>query len=172
MKKQLIGITLATLIVSMFAFTGSVFAQAEVPPEVPTDTEPVADETLNLYHDENVAALVEMTGLTAEEIEARLAAGETAYDIAMSMNVPQEDFHAVWPMGSNGMGQGDGLCDGTCDGTGSDDALQLQTQTRLQVRIKDGSCLSSDCVPQNLSGTCEPMNLQDGTGNRGGNANN
>jgi len=165
MKKKLIGITLATLIVSMFAFTGSVFAQAEVPPEVPAETEPVTDETLNLYHDDNVAALVDMTGLTAEEIEARLAAGETAYDIAISMDVAQEDFHAVWPMGSNGM-QGEGLCDGVCDATGSEDALQLQT--RLQTRIQDGTCLSADCDPQNLNGTCEPMNAQDGTGNRGG----
>ena len=169
MKKKFIGITLATLIISMFIFTGGVFAQAEVPPEVPADTEPVMVEPLYLNHDEHVAALVDLTGLTAEEIEARLAAGETAYDIAMSMNVAQEDFHAIWPMGGNGMGQGDGVCDGTCDGTGSDAALQIQLQTRLQTRAQDGSCLSADCVPQNLSGTCEPINLQDGNGaGRGG----
>ena len=167
MKKKFIGITLAAVLVSMFVFTGAVFAQAEVPPEVPADVEPVSVEPLYLNHDDHVAALVELTGLTAEEIEARLAAGDTAYDIAMSMNVAQEDFHAIWPMGSNGMGQGNGICDGTCDGT----AIQLQTQlqTRLQTRAQDGSCLSADCVPQNLSGTCEPMNLQDGSGTgRGG----
>jgi len=169
MKKKFIGITLTAVLVSMFVFTGAVFAQAEVPPEVPADVEPVSVEPLYLNHDDNVAALVELTGLTAEEIEARLAAGETAYDIAMSMDVPQEDFHAIWPMGGNGMGQGDGICDGICDGTGSEDALQIQLQTRLQTRIQDGSCLSGDCVPQNLSGTCEPINLQDGSGaGRGG----
>lgn len=160
MKKRLTGITLAAVLVSMFVFTGSVFAEAEVPPEVPAGTEPVSVEPLYLNHDDNVAALVELTGLTAEEIEARLAAGETAYDIAMSMNVPQEDFHAYWPMGSNGMGQGDGVCDGVCDGTGSDAALQTQLQTRLQTRIQDGTCLAADC---------EPINLQDGSGaGRGG----
>jgi hypothetical protein len=160
MKKKFIGITLTAVLVSMFVFTGAVFAQAEVPPEVPADVEPISVEPLYLNHEDHVAALVELTGLTAEEIEARLAAGETAYDIAMSMDVPQEEFHAVWPMGGSGMGQGDGICDGTCDGT----AIQLQTQlqTRLQTRIQDGSCLSADCVPQNL---------QDGSGagNRGGN---
>jgi hypothetical protein len=169
MKKQLIGITLATLIVSMFAFTGSVFAQAEVPPEVPADTEPVTGETLYLYHDENIAALVDMTGLSAEEIEARLAAGETAYDIAISMDVTQEDFHAIWPMGGAGM-QGDGECDGICDGSGSEDALQ----TRLRIRVQDGSCMSlEDCEPKQLNDTCEPIALEDGTGagNRGGNSN-
>lgn len=167
MKKKFIGITLATLIVSMFVFTGGVFAQVEAPPEVPADTEPISETPLYLNHDENVAALVELTGLTAEEIEARLAAGETAYDIAMSMNVPQVDFHAFWPMGSNGTGQGKGLCDGVCDGTGNDAAIQLRT--RLQIRAQDGSCLSADCEPKNLSGICEPMNLQDGSrGSRGG----
>ena len=163
MKKKFIGITLATVLVSMFVFTGGVFAQAEVPPEVPADVEPVSVEPLYLNHDDHVAALVELTGLTVEEIEARLAAGDTAYDIAMSMDVPQEDFHAIWPMGGAGM-QGDGVCDGICDGTGSDAAIQTQLQTRLQTRIQDGTCLSEDCVPQNLNTTCEPMNLQDGSG--------
>ena len=165
MKKRLIGITLAALLVSMFAFTGSAFAQVEIPPAVPADEAPLTDETLNLYHEERVAALVDMTGLTAEEIEARLAAGETAYDIAMSMDVPQEDFHAVWPMGSNGMGQGAGECDGTCSG----DMLQ----TQLQIRAQDGSCLSEDCEPKNVNLDCEPMNLQDGSGSsRGGRSGN
>jgi hypothetical protein len=150
MKKQLIGITLAAVLVSMFVFTGGVFAQTELPPEAPADTEPVSDQTLNLYHDERVAALVEMTGLTTEEIEARLAAGETAYDIAMSMDVPQEDFHAVWPMGGAGM-RGDGQGDGS--------ALRI----RLHTRVQDGTCLAG-CDPQNLNTTCEPINLQDGTG--------
>jgi hypothetical protein len=157
MNKTLIGITLATLVISMFAFTGGVYAQAEVPPETP------ADEVLYLNHDERVAALVEMTGLTAEEIEARLAAGETAYDIAMSMNVPQEYFHDVWPMGSNGMAG---------EGMGSESG----TRTQLRDRLQDGTCLN-DCVPQqlDLSSTCEPqllnLNLQDGSGAKGGRGN-
>lgn len=150
MKKTLIGITLTMILASMFVFTGSVFAQEELPPEAPLETTPVANQPLYLYHDEHVAALVEMTGLTAEEIEARLAAGETAYDIAMSMDVPQEDFHAVWPMGGASM-QG--------NGQGSESALQ----TRLQLRTQDGTCLQecglSSCEPQMRN-----LNLQDGSG--------
>ena len=78
MKKIIIRITLATILVSMFAFTGSVFAQAEVPPDAPLGAGTVSDEPLYLNHDEMVTALVDLTGLSAEEVEARLADGETA----------------------------------------------------------------------------------------------
>ena len=71
MRKRLTGITLAAVLISMFVFTGAVFAQAEIPPEVPADVDPISVEPLFLNHDDHVAALVELTGLTAEEIEAR-----------------------------------------------------------------------------------------------------
>ena len=106
MKKTIIGMTLAAVLVGMFAFTGSVFAQAEVPPETPVNVDP-----LYLNHDDMVASLVEMTGLSIEEVEVRIAAGETAYDIAISAGVAPEDFYAILPMGGNGMqaaGQGIG----------------------------------------------------------------
>ncbi len=90
----------------MFVFTGAVFAQAEVPPEVPADVEPVINEPLYLNHEDHVAALVDLTGLTAEEIEARLAAGETAYDIAMSMDVAAGRFPCCLADGRHRHGPG------------------------------------------------------------------
>jgi hypothetical protein len=161
MKKTMIGLTLAAVLVSMFAFTGSVFAQTEGPPETPATYEP-----RYLNHDNMVAALVEMTGLPAEEVEARIAAGETAYDIAISVDVISEDFYAILPTGGYGMQaarQGQGL-----GRAGAANALRYQAQLQLQDQtlLEDGECLNDGVpAPQNL-------NVQDGTGaagdNRGG----
>jgi hypothetical protein len=66
-------------------------------------------------------------------------------------------------MGSNGMAG---------EGMGSESG----TRTQLRDRLQDGTCLN-DCVPQqlDLSSTCEPqllnLNLQDGSGAKGGRGN-
>jgi hypothetical protein len=160
MKKTLIGMTLAAVLVGMFAFTGSVFAQAEVPPETPAAAGTVSDDPLYLNHDEMVAALVSLTGLSADEIEARLAAGETAYDIAISQGVAPEDFYALLPMGGFGM---QAYGQGGYGRFGAENAPRFQMQENAQYFYQDGTCLT-DGVPAPLN-----LNLQDGTtGGRGG----
>ncbi len=158
MKKTIIGMTMAAVLVGMFAFTGSVFAQAEVPPETPASVDP-----LYLNHDDMVASLVDMTGLSAEEVESRIAAGETAYDIAISAGVAPEDFYAILPMGGYGMqaaGQGLGQAEGAS-------ALRYQAKLQIQLQdqslLEDGECLT-DGVPAPLN-----LNVQDGTGRAGSN---
>jgi hypothetical protein len=166
MKKTIISMTLAAVLVSMFAFTGSVFAQAEVPPETPD-----SDEALYLNHDEMLSTVSGLTGLSAEEIEARIAAGETAYDIAISLGVAPEDFYAILPMGGYGM-QADGQGLGQAEGASAlryQAKLQAQLQLQDQTLLEDGECLTDGVpAPQNL-------NLEDGTGrggsNRGGRRN-
>jgi len=166
MKKTIIGMTLAAVMVSMFAFTGSVFAQAEEPPETPVNSEPLYQN-----HDEIVSAVSGMTGLSVDEIEARVDAGETAYDIAISAGVSAEDFYAILPMGGYGM-QADGLGLGQAEGASAlryQAKLQSQLQLQDQSLLEDGECLTDGVpAPQNL-------NLEDGTGrggaNRGGRGN-
>jgi hypothetical protein len=160
MRKTIIGMTLAAVLVGMFAFTGSVFAQAEVPPETPD-----SNEALYLNHDDMVASLVDMTGLTTEEIESRIASGESAYDIAISAGVAPEDFYAILPMGGYGMqADGQGLGQGL-GRAGAANALRYQAQLQLQDQtlLEDGDCLT-DGVPAPLN-----LNIQDGTGNGGSN---
>ena len=164
MKKTIIGMILTAVLISMFAFTGSVFAQAEVPPETPA-----SDEPLYLNHDEMVNAVSGMTGLSVEEIETRIDAGETAYDIAISAGVAPEDFYAILPMGGYGMqagGQGLGQAEGAS-------ALRYQAKLQMQLQdqslMEDGECLTDGVpAPQNLE-------LEDGTdrggANRGGRGN-
>jgi hypothetical protein len=146
MKMKLIGLTLAAVLVSMFAFTGSAFAQAELPPEAPDG----AVEPLYLNHDTMLAFLVDLTGLSAEDVTARLTAGETAYDIAISQGVAPEDFQSLMPMsGSGRMGTGE--------------APRQQMQQKFQYLYQDGACLG-DGEPQLLN-----LNLRDGSAaNRGG----
>ena len=160
MKKTIIGMTLAAVLVGMFAFTGSVFAQAEVPPETPASVDP-----LYLNHDDMVASLVNMTGLSAEEIESRIAAGETAYDIAISAGVAPEDFYAILPIGGYGMQAGGQNIGQGIGRAGAANALRYKAQLQLQDQtlLEDGTCLT-DGVPAPLN-----LNVQDGTGSAGAN---
>lgn len=166
MKKTIIGMTLAAVLVSVFAFTGSVFAQAELPPETPAGEEQISTEPLYLYHDEMVSSLASLTGLSVEEVEARLADGEIAYDIALSQGVAPEDFYAILPMGGFGMQAAGQIGDGSF---GPESALRYQIRERLQDFSQDGTCLV-DGEPQPLN-----LNAEDGSvgnaGSRGGRMN-
>ena len=163
MKKTIIGMTLTAVLVGMFAFTGGVFAQAEVPPESPAETGAVSDDVLYLNHDEMVNAVSSLTGLSVEEVEARIATGESAYDIAISQGVAPEDFYAILPMGGYGMqAAGQGL-----SRAGAANALRYQAQAQIQDQtlLEDGTCLLTDgASPAPLN-----LNVQDGSGSAGSN---
>ena len=163
MKKTFIGIALAVVLVSVFASTTSVFAQAEVPPTAPAGAGRgrmagaalVNTDPLYLNHDEMINALVDLTGLSAAEIEERIAAGETAYEIAISQNVSPEDFYAVLPMGGYGVQAAGQMNYGRAD---VETAPRFQMQENTQSFYQDGTCLV-DGEPQPLN-----LNLLDGSG--------
>jgi opacity protein-like surface antigen len=76
---------------------GSVYAQGPNPPEdVPAygqnGAAPANGAGYGLMHDELVSALAEATGANAEDIEARLDAGETLFEIAESYGYTVESF--------------------------------------------------------------------------------
>jgi len=163
MKKTLIGITMVSVLVGGFVFTGTASAMA---PAADAGSASfgrgpgngfATDEPLYLNHDEIVAALVELTGLDEAEIIARIDAGETAYDIANAAGVSEADFFALIPLGAEGYGQmaggrgGFGRFDG-------EKAARLQLMENAAYMTMDGDC-DEDGVPDQL-------NLQDGNGGR------
>ncbi|MFH1524120.1 MAG: hypothetical protein ABIF04_04070 [Chloroflexota bacterium] len=145
MKKLLIAL-LAVGVLS-FAVVGVASAQGPNPPYNGKGAGPMAatGETGPL-HSYMVAALADALSLTADQVETRLEAGETAYDIAISQGTLPEDFPALMDgvraksveaavtagvitqaqadqmlergSGRGGMHQGMGAGQGPCDGTG------------------------------------------------------
>ncbi|MBN2556488.1 MAG: hypothetical protein JXA97_11160 [Anaerolineales bacterium] len=158
MNKTLIGITMVSVLAGVFIFTGTASAMA---PAWDVDSASLGrgpgngfatDEPLYLNHDDNVAALVELTGLDEAEIIARIDAGETAYDIAIAAGVSEEDFYALLPMGTYGFGMmGDGSY-----GRFGEAAPRYMLQVNAQYFYQEGDC-DADGVPDQLY-------LQDGTG--------
>lgn len=84
MKKMLMTLAVLGVVVAAFASTGSVFAQTSTPPAPGTGT--------GYMHDEMVAVYAEAFGLTAEELDARLTAGETLADVAYSTGMTATEF--------------------------------------------------------------------------------
>ncbi len=133
-----IFISMLVALVAIFGFASVVSAQAETPP---------ADAPASGYaHDYLIAYAADVLGLTSEEIEARIDAGETLAQIALTQGVddiatfmkdakayvlaqlsesgitiPGWDTDRVRGNGSGTrmMQSGSGLCNGTCllDGT-------------------------------------------------------
>ncbi len=142
MKKSLIAVLVAAVLVASFSVVGSVYAQSETPGYGygnGVQQQLQTEDGLGLYHDEIIAAFAEALDLSVEEIEARIEAGETIADIALAEGLTFEEFKALMPVGNFGsrgatrMGRGAmingenaqytqgplGLGDGTCiqDGT-------------------------------------------------------
>jgi len=75
------------------AITGAVFAQDETP------VSPLRGGPGNgtgILHDYMVEAFADALGLTTEELEARLATGETLAVVAADLGVPADEFPALW----------------------------------------------------------------------------
>jgi len=157
MKKTMIGFALIAAVLGSFVMTGTASAMAPATVDgsdgVSAGRGPgngnAGAEPLYLNQDEMLAALVELTGLSAEETAARIDAGETAYDIAISVGISEDDFHALIPMGYAMMAEG-GF------GRFGETTPRSMFQENAQYYYQDGTC-DEDGVP-------EPLNLLDGTG--------
>lgn len=84
MKKLFMTLAVLGVVVVAFASAGSVFAQTSTPPAPGTGT--------GYMHDEMVAVYAEALGLTAEELDARLDAGETLAQVAYSTGMTATEF--------------------------------------------------------------------------------
>lgn len=105
MKKSLIAILVAAVLVASFSVVGSVSAQSGTPGNgygVATQQQLQTEDGSGLYHDEIIAIFVEALGLTAEEIEAKIGEGFTIAQIAQAEGLSLEEIRALMPVGLNG----------------------------------------------------------------------
>jgi hypothetical protein len=84
MKKIIITLALLAVIVVSLGGVSSVFAQTSTPPAAGTGT--------GYMHDEMVAVYAEALGMTADELDARLDAGETLAKVAYSTGMTATEF--------------------------------------------------------------------------------
>jgi hypothetical protein len=105
MKKSFIAIIVAAVLVASFGVVGSVFAQSGTPGSgfgEATQQQLRIDDGLGLYHDEILAIFSEALDIPVAELEARIAAGETIVEIALSEGMTFEDIKALMPVGNFG----------------------------------------------------------------------
>ena len=138
MKKTILIVTLAVLALGALG-VGVVFAQGTTPPMM-TGHGPMRNGEGPL-HTFMAIEFAKKLDLNVNDVNTRLAAGETMYDIALSAGVTAEEFPAIMTevrtnaldaavkanvitqeqadlMKSRGFGQG-GMGSGNCDGTGA-----------------------------------------------------
>jgi hypothetical protein len=84
MKKWLLALAVMGVIAVSLVSTGSVFAQTSTPPAPGTGT--------GYLHDEMVTVYAEALGLSADELDARLDAGETLAQVAYSTGMTADEF--------------------------------------------------------------------------------
>jgi len=87
MKKSLLAVLVAAVLVASFGVVGSVYAQGGNPGSgygVATQQQLQTEDGLGLYHDEIMAAFAEALDMTVEEIEAKIAEGFTIVEIAQA----------------------------------------------------------------------------------------
>ncbi len=116
MKKSLIAALVAVLLVGVVGTAGAVYAQSTNPDgftfgqgfgnRIQAQVQDV--DGLEIYHDELMATFSEALGISVEDLEARIDAGETLVEIALSEGMTFEDIKALMPMGGYGITGEDG----------------------------------------------------------------
>ncbi len=105
MKKSLIAILVAAVLVASFGVVGSVYAKGGNPGNgygVATQQQLQTEDGLGLYHDEIMAAFAVALDMTVEEIEAKIAEGFTIVEIAQAAGLTLEEIQALMPVGNFG----------------------------------------------------------------------
>ncbi len=93
MKKTLLVVAIVVLAIGALG-AGVVYAQGGNPPTVPYGTMMGGRGGNGLVHTYVVEALAAKLNLTVDAINARLTAGETMYDIALSQGIASADLPA------------------------------------------------------------------------------
>ncbi len=153
MKKLMIAVVAVGLVAGTFAFAGVTYAQTQTPPATPySGVGPGRMGGLGgtgLLHDEMVAAVAAKLGVSVDELQAQLNAGQTVWQIAQAQGLTADETTALlqaahsealqqavadgtltqaqadWmsqrtsQMGTGGLGLGSGACGGLGGGMGS-----------------------------------------------------
>jgi hypothetical protein len=91
MKKTVLIVVLVVAALAVVG-VGAAFAQGPVPY---AGNGPMMQNGAGYLHTYMVAAFAEKVGLTADDVNTQLAAGESMYDIALAAGVKAEDFSAL-----------------------------------------------------------------------------
>jgi hypothetical protein len=92
MKKTILIVGLVVLALGALG-VGAAFAQGSTPPYAGNG--PMMQNGTGVLHTYMVTAFADKLGLKVEDVNARLTAGETMYDIAIADGVKTEDFPAL-----------------------------------------------------------------------------
>ncbi len=137
MKKSLIAVLVAVVLVGVVGVTGVVFAQASNPGTWTfgqgngNRAQFQIEDGSGFNHEEILASFSEALNISVGDLEARIEAGETLMQIAIAEGMTFEEARALMPMGSYGM---------------------------QSMRGQDGRGYRESTQGQNYNGTC----LQDG----------
>ena len=106
MKKSIIAVLVAAVLVASFGVVGSVYAKGGNPGNgygVATQQQLQTEDGLGLYHDDIVAVFAEALDMTVEEIEAKIAEGFTIAQVAQAEGMTLEEIRALMPVGLYGV---------------------------------------------------------------------
>jgi len=148
MKKSLIAVLVAAVLVASFGVVSSVSAYGGNPGVgngSAVRQQLQTEDGLGLYHDEILAAFSEALGIPVEDLEARIDAGETIIEIAVDEGMSLEDAQALLPVGNFG-GRSAGWMGQGFMATGENAEFAPGGQN-----LGDGTCLvDGEVVPQYL----------------------
>lgn len=103
MKKSLLAVLVAAVLVASFGVVSSVYAYGGNPgygSEAGLQQQLQTEDGLGLYHDEILTVFAEATGLTVEEIEDKIAEGFTIVEIAQAAGLDFEEIQKLMPVGN------------------------------------------------------------------------
>lgn len=148
MKKSLIAVLVAAVLVVSFGVVSSVYAFGGNPGNgngSAVRQQLQTEDGLGLYHDEILAAFSEALDIPVEDLEARIDAGETIIEIAIAEGMSLEDAQALLPVG-NFAGRSSGWMGQGFMATGENAEFAPGGQY-----LGDGTCLvDGEVVPQYL----------------------
>jgi len=107
MKKSIIAVLVAAVLVASFGVVSSVYAKGGNPNAgggygIAAQQQYHTEDGLGLYHDEIMAAFAEALDMSVEEIEAKIDEGFTIVEIAQTAGLSLEEIQALMPVGNFG----------------------------------------------------------------------
>jgi hypothetical protein len=161
MKKTIITILAVAMLVAVFGGVSSAYAMEDAGKGPGNGTAAAGENGTSILSTYMTDAAATALGLDVTEVEERLAAGETFYDIALSLGYTPEfipEFLASLQASAAEAAAADGLVPQT----------QLNTNLGIQSQLNDGTCdgtgdCVSDPIPNLYSGSNAGMQ-----GRRGG----
>jgi len=168
MKKILIIGTLVIAAVLAFGAVGVAYAQNATPNQTGTGmmaggrSGMMGQSGSGLLHDYMIAGFADAFGISVEDLQARIDAGETMHDVALSLGYTQESFTELMvTVRTDAINQA--LADGVITQEQADWMLSRLAQ-RAEAGFGTGVC-TGDCQSGSRGGRSGGMGMSRGGGN-------